>query len=131
MRSANRSSFAFSFSSSIQRADVWPRPPLFTSSASAMSSASSKSFDLYMPRIVVSFSWPNASALSVEVASPMRIFVSSGTSKPAILAMVTGRCPTIFALSAPLMSIVRRTLSASALSRKWQPRFWNSAFTAS
>ena len=61
----------------------------------------------------------------------MRIFVSSGTSKPAIFAMAAGRWPTIFALSAPLMSIVARILSASALLRKWQPRFRNSAFTAS
>ena len=91
IRSANWLSLAFSLSSSIQRADVWPRPPLFTSRASAMSSALSKFLLLYMPRIVVSFSWPNASELSVEVASPMRTFVSSGTSKPAILAIVTGR----------------------------------------
>ena len=118
MRSANFASFPRSPTSSIHRDDVWPSPPLLTSSASAMSSAWSKSRLLYMPRIVVSFSCPNASELSVEDASPMSTFVDSGTSKPAILAIVTGRCPTIFAFSAPLMRSVARILSASSLLRK-------------
>ena len=118
MRSANFASFSRSPISSIQSDDVWPSPPLLTRSASAISSALSKSRLLYMPSIVVSFSCPNASELSVEVASPMSTFVDSGTSKPAIFAMATGLCPTIFALSAPLMSIVARILSASSLLRK-------------
>ena len=41
--------------------------------------------------------------------SPMRIFVSSGTSTPASAAMVCALWPTIFAFSAPLIKIVWRT----------------------
>ncbi len=61
---------------------VWPWPPSQTS-FSALSSASSKSFAWYIASTGESFSCANSSESSTLSTSPMRIFVSSGTSTPA------------------------------------------------
>ena len=87
---------------------VWPWPPSQTS-FSALSSASSKSFAWYIASTGESFSCANSSESSTLSTSPMRIFVSSGTSTPASAAMVCALWPTIFAFNAPLIKIVWRT----------------------
>ena len=96
-----------------------------------MASASAKSLARYIARTGESFSCANSSESSTLSTSPMRTFVSSGTSKPASFAMVTGFCPTIFALSAPLMRIVLRVFSVSAGESRWQPDLAKSARTSS
>ena len=80
--------------------------------------ASSNVLALYMPRTGESFSWAISSEGSTLVTSPMRILVFSGTSTPAIWAMVWALWPTILALTEPLMMTVLRTLSSSAPLRK-------------
>ena len=80
--------------------------------------ASSKVLALYMASTGESFSWAISSDGSTLVTSPMRIFVFSGTSKPASLAMVWALWPTILALTEPLMMTVFLTLSSSAPLRK-------------
>ena len=78
----------FSFSVGSMYSDaVWPGPPSI-SSCSDFLSASSKSVALYMASTGLSFSWANGSEMSVDSTSPINIFVFSGTSTPASLAMV-------------------------------------------
>ena len=78
-----------------------------------------------------SFSWANSSEISTLSTSPIRILVLSGTVTPASWAILKADWPTILAFRAPLMMMVLRTLFSSDLERIWQPRFTNSAFTAS
>ena len=96
-----------------------------------MATASAKSFARYMARTGESFSWANSSEGSTLVTSPMRTFVSSGTSKPASAAIRAAGWPTIFALSAPLMRMVLRVFSVSSAERMWQPILRKRARTSS
>ena len=96
---------------------VWPGPPSIKS-CSDMSSACSKVSALYMASTGESFSWAKGSEMSVEVTSPISIFVFSGTSTPAIWAILYALWPTIFAFTPPLMITVLPTFSISSPLRK-------------
>ena len=86
IRAAWAASFSFS-AGSMNRLAVWPGPPSI-SSCSDISSACSKVSALYMASTGDSFSWAKGSEMSVEVTSPINIFVFSGTFTPASLAIV-------------------------------------------
>ncbi|VUT19905.1 hypothetical protein SB6421_05827 [Klebsiella huaxiensis] len=78
-------------------------PPISTS-FTAFSTASAKSFARYMASVGESFSCAKGSLSSIALTSPIRILVSAGTLTPAISAILIADCPTIAAFNAPFFS---------------------------
>ena len=78
-----------------------------------------------------SFSCANGSLISTDETSPTSMRALSGTSNPQSCAILGALCPTILALTEPLMSIVARTLSVCSALRKYAPRYSISFLTAS
>ncbi len=91
-----------------------PKPPNSTN-LSAFTNASSKVLTLYMANTGDNFSCEKGSPNSTDVTSPIKIFVASSTFIPAIAAISTALCPTIFEFNLPSITMTFFIASVSFL----------------